>query len=441
MEEQFHVQVKDNSPSIEHILRPISYTSWLLGVGVARPRKCPKFVTIILRIIQLVVCSISIICGMMDALIFTLKSDIFEYIHCVNKVLCYVSTYYYVCHGIRQYDKWPKLMDKIKKLDQKIRRETLMNNRSIKIVEALAILATFICCPLALIVYALYYSFTYPEEVFVSDLLMHYIIAQSLVNSFVFDVVIYVLYHRFQTINKLIGQLDVLSNGPWIALKIRRIRELHTGTCDLVVMVNDIYSLSFLFCSANCFTMVLATLFKIYVIVVEKNYAFIVLNNILFIVYLAQFGLLCWICTLARRESDRTGRIIYEVMLNCKPVNLDKLDVTGNQSSIEIRPPLEDQESEPNSKWSSSHNLSYVAMENLLHKNLGQDYVRNEINDFSIQLQQHRIAFTACDFFEINNALFSRFVGVIATYLIIFIQFYQQPDLDSSLFQHILKIF
>lgn len=231
MEEEIHVQVEDNSPSIEYSLRLISYTSWLLGVGVARPRKCPKAITITLRIVHLAVCSVIVAYGAIDFFTFgsVFKSDIFKIMYYMNKVMCYVSAYYYVYHGIRQYDKWPELMDRIKEIDQKIRKEIPMNDRPIKNVEALAILTIFACGPLSLIVHALYYYFTHPENIFASDLLLYYTIAQSLINSFVFDVVVYVLYRRFQAINELIDQLDQLFGAPWIALKIRRIRELHTG--------------------------------------------------------------------------------------------------------------------------------------------------------------------------------------------------------------------
>ncbi|XP_071572919.1 uncharacterized protein [Temnothorax nylanderi] len=428
--EEIHVQVESNSPSIEHSLRPISYTSWLLGVGVSRPRKCPKAVTIILRIVHFAVCSVIVAYGAIDFFTFgsVFKSDIFKIMYYMNKVMCYVSAYYYVYHGIRQYDKWPELMDRVKELDQKIRRETPMSDRPIKNVQALAILATFACGPLSLIVHALYYYFIRPEDIFASDLLLYYTIAQSLINSFVFDVVVYVLYHRFQTINELIGQLDERFGAPWIALKIRRIRELHTGICDLVIMVNDIYGFHLLLCSANCFTMVVATLFRIYMGVVEKNYAFMLINNILWLLYAAQFGLMCWICTLARQEFNRTGIIIYATVLNCKPANLGKLNGARNQSSLEVPPLLEGPDGEQNSNRSSNYNLNYVVMENLLRKNLDRDRVRNEVNDFSIQLQQHRIAFTACDFFEMNNALLSGFVGVITTYLIILVQFYRPEN-------------
>lgn len=178
----------------------------------------------------------------------------------------------------------------------------------------------------------------------------------------------------------------------------------YVGICDLVIMVNDIYGFQLLLCSANCFMMVVATLFRIYMGVVERNYGFMVINNILWILYTAQFGLMCYTCTLARQKSDYTGIIIYTIILNYKSPNLDKSNMK-NQSSIEI-PSLEALDGERNSNRSSSFNLNYVVMENLLRKNLDRDCVRNEVNDFSIQLQQHRIAFTACDFFEINNALF-----------------------------------
>lgn len=172
-------------------------------------------------------------------------------------------------------------------------------------------------------------------------------------------------------------------------------------------MVNDIHGFHLLICSANCFTMVVATLFRIYMGVVEKNYAFMVINNILWILYAAQFGLMCWICTLARKESDKIGISMYAIVLNCKPTNIDKLNGARNQSNLEVPPPMEGPDGEQNSNRRNSYNLNYVVMENILRKNLDRDCIRNEVNDFSIQLQQHRVAFTACDFFEMNNALLS----------------------------------
>jgi len=139
--------------------------------------------------------------------------------------------------------------------------------------------------------------------------------------------------------------------------------------------------------------------------VVEKNYAFMLINNIIWILYAAQFGLMCWICTLARQESDKTGIIMYTIILNYNVMNSGKLNDTRNQPSLEIAP--ENQDGEQNSNRSSNYNLNYIALENLLRKNLDRDCIRNEINDFSIQLQQHRVAITACNFFEMNNALLS----------------------------------
>lgn len=231
MEEEISVQVEENSPSIEHTLRPITYACWFLGVGVVRPRGCPKIITIVLRIIHFGICSVIVAYGAIDFFTFggVFKSDIFKIMYYMNKVMSYVSAYYYVYHGIRHYSKWTELMSKMKIIDQKIRRETLMNDRAVKNTEVLAILGTSAFGPLSLIVHALYYYFTRPEEIFASDLLLYYTIAQSLINSFVFDVIVYVLYHRFRTINELIEQLDERLDASWIAIKIRRIRELHTG--------------------------------------------------------------------------------------------------------------------------------------------------------------------------------------------------------------------
>lgn len=174
-------------------------------------------------------------------------------------------------------------------------------------------------------------------------------------------------------------------------------------------MINEIHGFHLLLCSANCFTMVVATLFRIYMGVVEKNYGFMLINNILWILYAAMFGMMCWICTLASQESYRTGIIIYAVVLNCKSnTNLKKASgVSCNQPSLEVPRPLERQDSERNSNQNSTYNLNYIVMESLLRKNLDRDCIRNEVNDFSMQLQQQRVAFTACDFFEMNNALLS----------------------------------
>ena len=169
-------------------------------------------------------------------------------------------------------------------------------------------------------------------------------------------------------------------------------------------MINDIHDFHLLLCSVNCLTMVVTELFAIYIIIIEKNDTFMLIHIILPILYTTQFGLMCWICTLARQESDKTGINIYAVVRNCTSVNHDKINRVKNQSYLDMS--TENPDSEQDSKWSSSHNLNCVVIENLLRKNIDQDCIRNEINDFSIQLQLRRVAFTACYFFEISNNLF-----------------------------------
>ncbi|XP_036146823.1 uncharacterized protein LOC105828303 [Monomorium pharaonis] len=420
MKKKIHEQAKKNLPSIEYILCPITYTSWLVGVGIAHPRKCRKCVTIILRIIHLAFCSICMIYNLKNFFTFEfdLESDMYKCLSFMNVAISDVSTCYYIYQVIGQYDKWLELMDKIKELDQKIMKEMPISNRPIKIVESLAILSMFTCCPLCLIADVLYYYFTNKKEIRI-DLTVYYRSAQSLINSFVFDVIVYVLYNRLQVINKLAGQLDEIYDAIGIALKIKRIRELHNGICDLVIMVNNIHGFHLLLCSVNCLTMVVTELFAIYIIIIEKNDTFMLIHIILPILYTTQFGLMCWICTLLRREFDK---VIYTIVLNFKLVNLE---LKGrSQSNLEMQTSVEGPNSGQNSIWSTSHSPNNFAMENL-SKNLNRDCIRREIKDFLIQLQHRRVVFTACDFFEINNVVFSGFIGVIIVYLTICIQFYK----------------
>lgn len=170
--------------------------------------------------------------------------------------------------------------------------------------------------------------------------------------------------------------------------------------------------------------------------VVERNYAFMLINNILWILYATQFGLMCWVCTLARHEFDRTGIIIYAIILNCKSANVGKPNSARGQPSLEVPPGIDGPDGEENSNRSSSYNLNYVVMESLLRKNLDKDCVRNEVNDFSIQLQQHRVAFTACDFFEMNNSLLSGVstrLLIFYIYIILYIR-YQVSRLSRKLY-------
>ncbi|XP_039306007.1 uncharacterized protein LOC113003077 isoform X2 [Solenopsis invicta] len=403
MKKEMHVQVNSNSPSIERILRPITYTSWLLGIGAAHPRKCPKAITIIIRIIYIIVCSITLIYDAKNSYTYIEELRIYDYMLFLKKAMAYVSAYYCMYHGIRQYNQWPELMDRFKEIDHKIEKEISMNDQSIKIFEALAISATIFYMSIPVV----HYIIDRLSINLLFHLILHEVIfVQLLFSSFVFDVVVYVLYCRFQTINKLIGQLDKLSDA--MAFKIKRIRELHIDVYDLVSKVNDIYSFYLLFGTANSFTMAVASLFQFYDLfdLINKGFLlFISLQTILCVVFITQFCLTCWICTLAREESDRTGRIIYEIILKCQPVNIDKQD-PNNISRLEVRPPLVDLDDGLCSNRSSSHNLSYVDMDNHLHRNLDRECVIKEINDFSLQLQQHRVVFTACNFFEISNDLF-----------------------------------
>lgn len=50
-------------------------------------------------------------------------------------------------------------------------------------------------------------------------------------------------------------------------------------------------------------------------------------------------------------------------------------------------------------------NLNTFGMECLPRSNFERDCVRDEINDFLLELQQYRITFIVCDFFEMDNSL------------------------------------
>ncbi|XP_012535038.2 uncharacterized protein LOC105835922 isoform X1 [Monomorium pharaonis] len=422
--EEIHVPAQDNSPSIEHTLRPISYTSWFMGVGVARPRKCSMFQTIYLRFGHMVICTTYLIQHIRYAshMSFVFNMDVFKFMYVIDRATDFVSTYYYIYHGIRQYNKWPELMDKMKEFDRKIKRETHTNDQPVKKLGVIASLMTFACCPVLIVVHAQYLSYL-NLKIRYFDLLIYYTTARSLINSFVFDIVVYVLYNRYQTINKLLDQLNELSDAPLIAFKIRRIRELHNDICDLVSTINDIHGFHLLLCSANCFSIIVIKLFLTYKYVKSGYDDSLLLFNTIWIIYIIQFGLICWICTLVRQEFDKTKIIMCAIALKFKSMNFDKLNDTMNQPSLEVQPALEDAESEQNSNWNNSHDWNYAVMDNLLHKILDRDHVRKEINDFLIQLEHCQVSFTACDFFKMNINLFCGFIGIIVTYCIIFIQF------------------
>ncbi|OAD52101.1 hypothetical protein WN48_03056 [Eufriesea mexicana] len=233
MEEEISVRIEGNATKPERTLRPIMYVSWLLGVGVARPGNCPKWITIVLRVIHFSLCSVIVAFSVVDFTNFgkEFTSKLFEIMYCMNETICHLAAYYYVYHVMRHYDKWAELMNMLESLDQNISKDMAINDGYVKISQILAILVTLLCGPVSLVTHVLYYYFTAPDQIFASDLLLYYTIAQTLVNSFVFDVVVYMICHRFRAINEMIRQLNENSAAYWIALKIRRIRKLHNGTC------------------------------------------------------------------------------------------------------------------------------------------------------------------------------------------------------------------
>ncbi|XP_036150720.1 uncharacterized protein LOC118648507 [Monomorium pharaonis] len=197
----------------------------------------------------------------------------------------------------------------------------------------------------------------------------------------------------------------------------------HTDICDLIIKMNNTHGFYLLFCSANCFFTLTAALYETFLHIKNEtdiNYMYIWGLCVELIMYTMQFGSICWFCELARQEFNKTKIIMCAIALKCQSMKFDKLNDTRNQSSLEVRPPLESADGEQNFNWSNS----YVVMENLLRKYMAQDHVNNEINGFLIHLQHRQVSFTACNFFEMNNNLFCSFVQLIFTYLGFFTQFH-----------------
>ncbi|KOC62627.1 hypothetical protein WH47_05269 [Habropoda laboriosa] len=232
MEEEINVEMENNPENKpEYTLRPIIYVSWLLGVGVARPKCSPKWLTMALRVLHFAVSSVIVAFSAMDFANFgkQFTSKLFEIMYCMNETVCHLAAYYYVYHMVRHYEKWPELMKMLESLDRNIGRETSINDRCVKIRQIFAVSIVSLFGPVSLIVHVLYYYFTDPEQIFASDLLLYYTIAQTLVNSFVFDIVVYVICQRFRAINEIVARLDEKLGTYWTTLKIRRIRRLHNG--------------------------------------------------------------------------------------------------------------------------------------------------------------------------------------------------------------------
>ncbi|XP_043685960.1 putative gustatory receptor 28b [Vespula pensylvanica] len=52
---------------------------------------------------------------------------------------------------------------------------------------------------------------------------------------------------------------------------------------------------------------------------------------------------------------------------------------------------------------------------------------RDEIRNFTIQLLQNRLTFTACRFFDLDHSLIYSSIGLITTYLVILLQVGDKP--------------
>ncbi|XP_076759094.1 uncharacterized protein LOC143428255, partial [Xylocopa sonorina] len=409
MEEEITVQMENGRPGNvppERTLRPIMYASWLLGVGVGRPKNSPKWITMLIRAIHFAVCSVIVAFSAMDfdanfGKEFT--SKLFEIMYCMNETGRHLAAYYYVYHIIRHYDKWPELMEMLERFDEKIGKGSTIDDGSVRIGQIAAILSVLLFGPISLIAHVLYYYFTAPDQIFASDLLLYYTIAQTLINSFVFDIVVYTIRQRFRVIGETMGQSSKKRFGCYsIAFKIRRIRRLYNELCSAVMTVNEIYGIDLLLCSTNAFVLVVAKLFRIYMSAAEKKNGFIFLNNVIWMIYGGQFVLMCWVCTLTHREINKISLSIGEFGLN-----------TDREISIEL---------------ASSRNFSNNRRND---EQTCRSPIRDELNDFSLELHRYRVTFTACDFFEMNNSLLTRFVSVITTYLIILVQFYK-PEHQSG---------
>lgn len=218
--------------SVEEILRPTTLVCWILGVGVARPLASPRAATNFLRLVHFAICSVIVAYGAIDFFTFgsVFKSDTFKIMYYSNKAACYISSYYYVYHGIHHHDKWPELMERIAVIDRKIKRLSLdRGDRSFEIFQYLTLAVTVVLGPLSLVSHAVYYYYIRPEDIFASDLLLYYTIAQSLTVNFAFDLVVFAIYRRFKTVNRAILRIDESFTSTLIILEVRRARELHHG--------------------------------------------------------------------------------------------------------------------------------------------------------------------------------------------------------------------
>lgn len=229
---------KINTETIKKLLKPMTLISWILSAGICHP-DCSKITTIIIRIINLIICTTIVAYGALDFFFFenVFKSDTFKIMYYTNKVTCYVSSYWCVIQGIVQHKKWPVLVHKMMTIDKKMSRHAFMecNNRLINKFQIFSVIITVIMGPFSLICHVVYYYNIRPEDLFASDLLLYHTIAQSLSMNLYFDIIVLFIYSRLKGLNSGIKKFHGCSSGT-VVLEIRRIREIYGGEYLFIVL-------------------------------------------------------------------------------------------------------------------------------------------------------------------------------------------------------------
>lgn len=113
MEEVIRVRVENWEAEKGKILKVIELFSWLMGVGVARPRWWPSIsVTVLIRLMHFSLCSVIVVYGVLDFFSFgsIFRSDTYKIMYYVNKAVCYTTSYYYVFHGLINSSSWSKMI-------------------------------------------------------------------------------------------------------------------------------------------------------------------------------------------------------------------------------------------------------------------------------------------------------------------------------------------
>lgn len=113
MEEVIRVRVQNWEAEKGKILKVIELFSWVMGVGVARPRRLSSiWVTVVVRLMHFAVCSVIVVYGVLDFFAFgsIFRSDTFKIMYYTNKAVCYTTSYYYVFHGFLNSACWSKMI-------------------------------------------------------------------------------------------------------------------------------------------------------------------------------------------------------------------------------------------------------------------------------------------------------------------------------------------